>query len=678
MNKVLDLIVKHKGKVIIFFFALAIISGVISTKTSVNYNMVDYLPKDAQSTVAISIMNEEFNVDTPNARVMLKSVSVEEALNYKNKIALVEGVLSINWLDDMIGKDVLLNTPLSYIEADILKGYYKDNNALLNVSIENGEEIRVVDEIRLIIGEDNALAGDAVNAAETQSMAMSEVLKSMAILIPIILLILIISTTSWLEPLLFLATIGVAVVINMGLSALFGEVSFVTQTVSPILQLAVSLDYAIFLMHSFQVYKKKNEPDLAMKLAIKKSLPAVLASALTTVIGFSALIFMRFGIGSDLGLHLAKGVLLSFLSVMIFLPALTLVTHKLIEKTTHKNFMPSFKKISKGLMKIKIPFLILALIIVIPSFIAQLNTSFMYGMSGIAGDSRAGVDAIKIEKVFGKENILALLVPRENLETEVKLSEDLSKIPNVINVVSFVKTVGIETPIEFVPKEITEQFYSNKYARIIIYMNVPEEGEKTFETVKLVLDTSAKHYDEYYLTGQSITLFDMKNIVEVDTRIVNLIAIIGIFIVILLAFKSVFIPIFLVFSIETAIWINLSFAFFTGSSLSFIGYLIISTVQLGATVDYAILLTSHYLTERKELPKNDAMLKTLTKNLPAILVSASILATSGFILAAASTNPIIEELGVLLGRGTILSFVMVVLVLPALLLIFDKVVRKDK
>lgn len=676
MKKFSKFVIKHKKTVLIIFITLTIISAVLATFISVNYNMVDYLPKDAQSTIAISIMNEEFSGDTPNARVMLKNATIQQTLEYKEKMENLPGITSVTWLDDVIGKNTLTTTPLEFLDVSIIDNYYKDGHALLSVSIRSGEETSAVEAICDLVGEENAVAGDAVNAATTQGLAMSEVLKSMAILVPIILLILFLSTTSWVEPLLFLATIGTAVVINMGLSLFFGEVSFITQTVSPILQLAVSLDYAIFLMHSFQEYQKSYEPEKAMQLAIRKALPAVTASAATTIIGFSALIFMRFGIGSDLGIHLAKGVALSFLSVMIFLPALTLASSKFIEKTRHKNFMPSFNKVGKILMKIKVPFLILALIVVIPCFLAQLNTGFMYGMGGIAESTRAGNDAVTIEMTFGKENPLVLLVPKENSGKETKLCDELSNLPHVTGVVSFVTAVGAEIPAEYVPQEVVDQFYSDHYARIILYTNTPEEGDNAFNTVQSVLDTADKHYEKYYLTGQSATLLDMKTMVEVDTRIVNLIAIIGIFVVILITFRSLTIPIFLVFTIETAIWINLSFAYFTDSSLSFIGYLIISTVQLGATVDYAILLTNHYLTDRKDLPKKKAMLKTLSENIAAILISASILSASGFILAVTSSNPIISELGILLGRGTLLSFAMVVCVLPALLIIFDKVIQK--
>ncbi|MPW25718.1 MMPL family transporter [Alkalibaculum sp. M08DMB] len=670
------LVTRHKRIVFSVFLTLALISAVFTTLVSVNYDMVDYLPQDAQSTIAISIMEEEFSGDVPNSRVMLMDVAILEALDYKKSILAIPGVTSVSWLDDVLGKNILLATPLEFLDASITDNYYKNGNALLSVSIESGKESAVMESIYDLIGENDAVAGDAANASATQDMAVSEVLNAMIILLPTIIIILILSTTSWIEPLLFLFTIGIAVIINMGTNVFFGEISFITQTVSPILQLAVSLDYAIFLLHSFNDYRESHEPDKAMQLAMKRALPTVAGSAATTVIGFSALMFMRFGIGSDLGINLVKGVILSFLSVMIFLPALTLVSYKLIDKTQHKNFVPSFYRIGKGLMKARVIFLILALIVVIPSFLAQSSTGFMYGMDGIAESSRVGRDAALIEGEFGKENPLVLLVPKGNPGRETELCDELSSIPNVTSVVSFVTAVGAEIPPQYVPEEALNQFYSQNYSRIILNTDNPEEGEQSFDTVLSVMDTAALHYDTYYLTGQSATLFDMKDVVEVDTGIVNLVAVLGIFVVLLITFRSLTIPIFLVFSIETAIWINLSFGYFTDSTLSFIGYLIISTVQLGATVDYAILLTNRYLIERKILPKNDAMLKTLSDNLVAILVSACILATAGFTLGATSSNPIISELGILLGRGTALSFVMVVCVLPALLVIFDKVIEK--
>jgi len=638
--------------------------------------MVDYLPKDANSTQAIKILENEFDDGLPNLSVMVKDVSLQEGLDYKEKLEQIEGITSVMWLDDIIGKDKLTSTPLTYLDPNITDKYYKDGTALFSVVVETGKEAVAVEGVYQLIGENNAALGAAITSAGAQASSTKEVMNAMMILVPIIILILIIATESWLEPILFMLAIGVAIIINMGTNIIFGEVSFITKTVSPVLQLAVSLDYAIFLLHSFTEKRKKYEPKEAMFLAMKASLPTIAASAMTTIIGFSALIFMRFGIGADLGLNLLKGISLSFLSVMIFLPVLTLITHKWIDKTMHREFLPHPSKISKLLVMIRIPALILALLVVIPAFLGQSHISFLYGMGVESSESRSYTDRVNIEAVFGKEQPLLLMVPKENIVKELQLSTALSDMPFVNQVLSYADNVGTTIPTNFVPNEAYNQFYSDHYARIIIYTNLETEGDATFEAIDQIMTTTGNYYDDYYLTGESAALRDMKNVVAVDMGRINLIAVVGIFIVLMLTFKSISIPLFLIFTIESAIWINLSVPYFTDSPLSFIGYLIISTVQLGATVDYAILMTHRYMDERQKTSKKEAMWQTIKNNVAAVLISASILATAGFTLAGTTNNPVIKELGTLLGRGTVLSCVMVVAVLPALLLVFDKIIKK--
>jgi len=669
-------VIQHKKTVFSVFIIATILCTILLTLVSVNYDLVDYLPEGAQSTTAVRMMEEEFSDEMPNARVMLSDVSIQEALAYKEKLAAIDGVISVSWLDDIIGLDTLQTTPIEFLDASIVENYYKDNHALMTLTIAGGKEKRTMDAIYRLIGEGNAAAGEAVDTAEIQAMSVSEILNAMAILLPVILIILVLSTTAWLEPLLFLVSIGVAVAINMGTNILFGNISFITYTVSPILQLAVSLDYAIFLLHSFSKHRLSHEPREAMVLAMKEAFPTVAASAATTVIGFAALIFMRFRIGADLGLNLLKGVIFSFISVIIFLPVLTLMCYKAIDKTKHPKLLPDFRRAGGWLMRIRLPFLVLALLVVIPSFLAQSNTQFLYGMGSLTKESRVGKDTARIEERFGKENQLVLLVPKENAGKESELCDALAEIPHVTGVTSFVTAVGAEIPPEFVPEEVAEQFYSERYTRIILSTDTTEEGADAFDTVQAVLDTAAQYYEGYYLTGRSATLFDMKGVVSSDTSRINFIAIIGIFVVLLITFRSLVLPFLLVFSIESAIWINLSIPYFTGQAISFIGYLIISTVQLGATVDYAILFTNAYLNHRETLPKKEAMRVTIGNNLVAILTSASILATAGFALAMTTSNSIIAELGILLGRGTLLSLVMVACVLPALLVLFDKVIQK--
>jgi predicted RND superfamily exporter protein len=676
MDKFSQAVINHRKGILAAFLIAAVLGGLLSVFVHVNFDTVDYLPADAQSTTAIRIMKDEFGGEMPNAKVMITDVSIHGALEYKARIAAVEGVTGVSWLDDVIGHDTLKTTPVEFLDASIVESYYKDGNALISLTIESGQEQSAVGAIYEIIGEENAAAGEAVSMAESQAMSVSEVANAMVILIPVVFIILVVSTGSWAEPLLFLVTIGAAILINMGTNILFGEISFITRTVSPVLQLAVSLDYTIFLLHSFNNHRKSLEPGKAMQLAMKESLSTVAASAATTMFGFAALIFMRFGIGADLGLNLLKGIAFSFISAMVLLPAITMMSYKFIDKTRHRRLLPDFNKVGGVLMKIRIPFLVLALLIVVPCFLAQSNTRFLYGTGNITKATRVGKDTAFIEEKFGRQNTLALLVPKGDAGTEAELSDELSRLSHVTSVISYSTAVGAQLPVEFVPEEAVKQFYSENYARIIINTDMEDECTEVFDTVRSILDKASEYYDEYWLAGQSASLHDMKDFVSVDNRRVSLIAIIGISLVLLATFRSVSLPFLLVFTIETAIWINLSFPYFTGDSLNFIGFLIISTVQLGATVDYAILFTNAYLANRKKYPKKEAMLVTIQGNLAAVLISAVILATAGFILAFTSNNPIIIELGMLLGRGTLLSFVMVACVLPALLVLFDKVIRK--
>ncbi|MDD3212295.1 MAG: MMPL family transporter [Eubacteriales bacterium] len=677
MNRFSGWVLRHRKSILILFILLAVSGLFFSQLVSVNYDMVDYLPADAASTQALSLMQTEFGGELPNARVMVNNVTVREALAMEDALKQLDGVTAVTWPSDVVGRETLTSTPVSALDAATVAPYYRDGSALFSVTVENGKEKDTVAAIRALIGDSNAVSGEAVNTAASQEMSYTEVINAMLVLLPIILLILILTTSSWVEPLLFLIAIGVAVFINMGTNLFWGEISFITRTVSPILQLAVSLDYAIFLLHSFRNYRARYEPEEAMRRAMRKSLPAIAASAATTVFGFLALMFMRFGIGPDLGLNLVKGVLLSFVSVMVFLPALTLASYRLIDRTSHRRFIPEQKKAGRFLTRISIPMLILAVVIVVPCFLAQSHISFQYGSSELAAASRAGRDTTAIEERFDRENALVLLVPKGDAGREAELGDALAKIPHVTEVLSYATTVDASIPAEYLSAEITNHFNSAHYARIILYADTEAEGTEAFATVQQVRDTAARYYDgDTWLAGQSATLYDMKTVVSRDTGIVNLCAVLGIFLVLLLTYRSLSIPLILLFTIESAIWLNLSLAYFTGQSFNFIGYLVVSTVQLGSTVDYAILLADRYLGNRRKLGKREAIRKALGDNLLAILTSAAILSTAGFTLAATSTNAIVAELGTLLGRGTLFSLISVACVLPALLTLLDTVIQK--
>lgn len=468
-------IIKYKKSIFFTFIALMILSAIAQVGVSVNYNVADYLPEDAQSTKAMDIMDEEFDGAVPNTNVMMKDITIQEALQFKEQLEAIDGVSDVTWLDDAVD----LKQPLEMANEETVESYYQNGNALFNFTIREGDEVAVTDEIYELIGEENAMAGEALDTATQQKMAFSETMFAAALLIPTIIIILILSTNSWAEPIFFLTAIGVSVLINMGTNIFTGEISFVTSSVAPILQLAVSLDYAIFLLHSFSDYRKKvADPKEAMTLAMKRSFPAIIASASTTFFGFIALTFMNFEIGSDLGFSLVKGIVLSFISVMVFLPAMTIMFYKWIDKTQHKPIIPEFKRIGKWVMKFKVPSLLIVFALIIPAFLAQSEIDFIYGIGDQPENTRAGADIAEIEQEFGKNTQMVLLVPKGEVAKEEQLVHELEDMKHVTSVLAYVNTVDPAIPPEYLEESQVEQFYSENYSRIILQTNTDKEGRQ--------------------------------------------------------------------------------------------------------------------------------------------------------------------------------------------------------
>ena len=673
MNKFAAGIVKYKKAILTLFILMILICAMLFRLVGVNYNMVDYLPPSAQSTKAISIMNDAFSQEMPNANVMVKDVSLVEALEYKRLLAGIGGISNVMWLDDVAD----LKTPLKMQDASRIEKYYKDGAALFLVTIDDGMERAACSAIRDLIGEKGAISGEAPDREFMQSAAVSEVLNATAILVPLAVVILMFFTGSWLEPILYLCAIGVAVVINMGTNILFGQVSFLTNSVSPILQLAVSMDYAIFLMHSFSDNRKEyDNVEEAMKRAILASITAISASALTTLFGFLALVFMQFRIGADLGLVLLKGIIISFASVVVFMPPLILFFYKALDRSKRRALLPDFRNINNVLSKTAIPAVVIVVLAVVPSFLGQRRTVFVYGAGSASGGTYLERDKKAIEEVFGKTNIVALLVPAGDVVKELDLSRELESLDYVDAVMSYALTVGAVIPSHFLSSDVTEQFYSPQYARILIYTDTPGEGDLAFSVVERINAAAGKHYSEYYSAGQSANLYDMKNIVAKDNSRVNIIAIISILLVLFFSFRSVILPFILVITIETGIWVNLSIPYFVDKPINFIGFLVLSTVQLGATVDYAILLTDYYRENRKRMLKADALHKSMGDSFRSIIISGLTLSSAGFTLYMTSSNSSIRDIGLLLGRGTLLSMFMVLCFLPTMLNVFDKAIAK--
>lgn len=673
MRKFYEWTTRFPRIVLILFVVLSAVCGVLYGFVSVNYNMADYLPEKSPSSVALKMMKEEYSGGIPNARVMVEDVSLPEALALEKKIAAVDGVSEVTWLDD--AADVL--QPLETLDQETVDDYYKDGAALFTVTLDDEKLVQAVDDIRAIVGEDAALSGEAVSTAVATTGTVSEIGRITVIAVVLAFFILTITTTSWLEPLLVFAGIGVAILINVGSNLIFGEISFVTNAAGAILQLAVSLDYSVFLIHRFEECLRKNpEPRTAMVDALCQSTSSILSSGLTTVIGFLALIFMQFRIGPDLGQALAKGVAISLITVFIFMPSLILVTWRGLARTRHRSFLPDFHHFGRIVVRGMGVAVLLIAIVVVPCYKASNANSFYYGSSHIYGPTtKLGQDTAAIEARYGKSDTYVLLVPRGDPEKEQVLSLDLKGIGAVKSVLSYTDTVGQEIPPEILPEDTRSQLLSKAHTRFVVTVAADVEGSKAFELVETVRDTAQSIYpDAYYLAGQGPTTYDLMDTITKDMVLVNGIAIAAVFVVLLLTMRSLSLPFILVLSIEAAIWINFAIPYFQGKTVFYIAYLIVSSVQLGATVDYAILFTERYTNFRRTLTKRAAAVETVAVVMPSVLTSGSALVIVGLLLSHFSTHGMLSQLGLFIGVGSLISLIMVIFVLPGLLCLFDSLI----
>ena len=678
MKKFYMSLVNHRKTMVMIFTMVFVVCLLLGNLVKVNYDINDYLPESSPSTVSLELMQEEFDGGIPNARIMISDVTIPEALEYKEKLEAVDGVTAVTWLDDVVS----IFVPISTLDTDTLETYYKDNNALFTVTIEEDRRIEAVSSIREIIGEDNAMTGSAVSTAISTTETVLEINKISIFTVLFVLVVLVMTTNSWMEPLIVLIGLGLAIVINNGTNLIFGEISFVTNAAGSILQLAVSLDYSVFLLHRFEECRQEN-PDVkaAMTEALCKSTSSILSSGLTTVIGFLALVLMQFRLGPDLGLALAKGVAISLITVFVFMPSFILLTYKWLDKTRHKDLLPKFDLFGKSVQKMTIPMVCIFVILIIPAYLASNANDYYYGSSNIFGnETQLGSDTAVIESVFGKSDTYVLMVPAGDTATETELSQELNNLPQVTSIISYVDLAGAEIPLEYLDENTLSQLISKNYSRMVLSVDVPYEGEETFALVEQVRNIAQKYYsDTYYLAGEGVSTYDLMETVTDDMVKVNFMAIAAVFIVLLLSLRSISLPIVLVLSIETAIWINLSIPYFMDTPIFYIAYLIISSIQLGATVDYAILMTDRYKENREMMNKKAAVIQTISDVTVSILTSGSVLTVVGLLLGYITTNQLLGQLGIFIGRGAILSLIIVLFVLPGLLYLFDPlIIRKRK
>lgn len=676
MNKIAKGILHHKKIILILFILLGLLAGFLATKVEVNYDIIQYLPDDVPSSKALTVLDQEFHEQIPNLNIAVEGLDLASALALKAKIAAHPAVLSVTWLDDLYD----LAQPLETIPQESRESFFKDGQARYIVNVKAQNYSKTMQALRDLVGGKVAMSGQAVQFAQANLAAGEEIGRIMLFAIPLALLILVLSTRSYVEPFIFLFTVLIAVLFNMGTNIFLGQISFISQAVAAVLQMAVSMDYSIFMLNRFAHFRAEGDDvDTAMQKAMVKSFSSITASAATTFFGFLSLIFMRFALGADLGLVLAKGIIFSLFSTFLCLPVLGSLCYKWIDKTSHKSFLPShqsLRHLGRLLGRIAPVVLILVAVLALPLYRAQSRINFLYGMSE-AGAKEQKIQTQYIREQFGDKQMIVLLLPKGQPEQELALCRELSDMPYIASVSAYASSVGYELPPEIVPADQLAKLQSEHYSRLIIQTSLASEGPKAFAAAQDLRDLAARYYPDgdSHWAGEVFSLLDMRDLVRVDNQLVNGLTILFVGIILLLTFRSLTIPLILLFTIEFAIWCNLSTIYFGGRPLNYIGYLVISTIQLGATVDYGILTAEHYMDFRKTLAPKWATQEAIALSLPAIMPPALILSLVGYILSFVSSLPVVSDIGLVLGRGALFSLAAVVFLLPNLLRLCDPLIR---
>ncbi len=676
------MIINHRKLIEKVFIIMIALCVVFAPMVGVNYDLTKYLPDYSESSQALDIMTEEFGYPGMG-RVMLKDVSIYEAKRIKDRIADVEGVDLVMWCDlttNIYGSS-------EFIDYDDIEDYYKNRDAYMDVTFSDRDSSpsthRAVHEIERIVGDKGVVAGSAVSDTNLGPTINSEVARVMVLAVIFIFAILAFTTTSWFEPVLFLMVMGIAIILNMGSNIIFGEISFMSNAVGAVLQLACSIDYSIFLLDSFTLEKANGiQSEQAMANALRKAFPSVSASGMTTIVGFLALALMDFGIGPDMGFVLAKGIALSLLTVLLLMPSLILRFQGVINKLHHRSFLPSFRKFGEFAYKIRIPVVVVVLILVVPCYVGQGMADFTYGNEGVGSSPGTPVYAAEQEmnEKFGKSNVMLALVPTGDNLTEKAMSEEIEGLPYVKYALGLASALPDGIPEDFLPHSLVKQLHTENWARVIINVRSAGESDKAFQYTDTIRGIVQKYYPDAqtYVIGVTPSTQDIKEIITKDYSYVNIISLLGVALVVAITFKALLLPFVVLIPIEAAVYLNTAIPYILGQRTMFLGFIIVSCVQLGATIDYSILMTNNYLDARSQSDKKEAAIRAVTASASSVFTSGTILMTVAYALYFLTSVEAIGSLGRLIGRGALFSLVLVLFMLPDCLMAFDRwIVKPD-
>ncbi len=679
MERLFRGILRHRRVVIGVFVALTVICACLIPQVKIDANMSDYLPPTAKSSQDLDAMKRIYGNDIANARVYVTGISLPDAKALDKSLKGEKGVISVTWLGDEVDVD----QPLETQDADTIADWYDGKGYLFQAVLRSGVKQSQIDRIRALAkavpgAKTVAIDGSAADDAANMATINTDMGKIMTIAVIVVLVVVALNTTSYLHPIVMLLTIGVAIVLNMGTNVFRGTISSITQLVASVLQLAVSMDYSIVLLTNFGRAQQRTDDQFeAMVSAMTKSFPVILSSAAVTFFGFLSLGAMQFLIGADMGIALAKGIVCSLFSITLLMPCILYNMRGLVAKTMHKPFFRSFHRMAKVCHAGAVPALVIAAVLAVPALLASQSVSFTYGSAAnMSPTSQVKIDGDVIDKAFGKSQTWAIMVPAEHWGDENALVDDLQKLPTTKSVLSYSTIASSAMPHQLADKSQIKQLFSGGYSRIVLTSRIPDESKQAFDLVKKVRSLCRARYGSTYrLVGNAVSYADIKAVTSVDSTTVKLASILAIGAVLLVMFRSVSIPVILIMAIEVSIWMNEAVPYLMGQTINFVAFLVIDAVQLGAAVDYAIIFTEEYLARRRRMPKADASIQSIEKTAQPIMTSSSILILACLGIYLSVSSPMIQQVGMLIARGALISVILIFFVLPLLFTLLDGFVR---
>ena len=672
-------VVKSRIAILIVAIVLLIPSVLGMIFTRVNYDMLNYLPDSLDTIKGQDYLLDDFDKGAFSF-LIFEDMNEKDIVRTEEKIKEIDHVVTVLWYDDIADMSI----PMEVLPDKIYDAFNSDNSTLMAVFFDTSssadETMEAITQIRAVAGEQCFVSGISAMVTDLRDLCEEQEAIYVAIAVILAVVAMMIFMDNWIIPFVFLASIGMAILMNLGSNYFLGEISYITKALSAILQLAVTMDYSIFLWHSYGEQKKiYGDHKTAMAVAIKETTRSVLGSSITTVAGFIALCFMTFTLGRDLGIVMAKGVIFGVIGCVTILPSLILVLDKPLEKTMHRSLIPSTKKLAKGIIKIFPVFLILFVMIIYPSYYGYSNTNneVYYDLSKSLPEDMSNVIAnTKLKEEFDIGTTHMVLIDSKLPVKQVrKMTEEMENVDGVKYVLGLESVVGSLVPEEILPESVTGILKSDRWELMLINSEYQTASDEVSTQIEQLNSIIRKYDNEGLLIGEAACTNDLIDITLVDFQVVNMISIIAIFLIIAVVEKSISLPIILVAVIELAIFINLGLPHYMGESLPFIAPICISTIQLGATVDYAILMTTRYKKERSlGNDKRTAVTTALETSIPSIIVSAMGLFAATVGVAIYSDVDMIGSLCALMARGAIISALCVILILPAMFMLSDKVI----